>query len=169
MRPHEPNTKSFKEKPKNLWTAKHFEMQIGNFEFVFDKKIRISFLKAGARSTIASVLDYCLWIVWHRHSSREVGRWVLWCVGASVWLGIFQVSRTLSGGHGEVGETKFFAANFGFSFGWNRLGKIKSIIYKHHLKRQKFGAKPPGLVVLVLNAEVTSGPAPTTSRHLACN
>jgi len=49
-------------------------------------------------------LQVSLWILWHRHSSREV-------------------SRTLSGGHGEVGEsTKFFAANFGFSFGWNRFG-----------------------------------------------
>lgn len=69
----------------------------------------------------------------------KMGALVFWCCGlGSVCLGIFQVSRTLSGGHGEVAEsTKFFAANFGFSFGWNRLGEGRCYM--------KFGATPKRL------------------------
>lgn len=89
MRPHDlpNNTKSLEENPKisgQLNSLNCFRSETLSW-FLTTKNLHFFFVKAGARSTIASVLDHCLWILWRRHSSREVGRWVLWCFGASVW------------------------------------------------------------------------------------
>ena len=48
--------------------------------------------------------------------------------------------------------------------GWGKVDVIWSLVQHRSDWAKTF---LPGLVVLVLNAEVTSGPAPTTSRHLA--